>query len=118
MTLSIDGTDIGQIIEVASIVGSIVATLIAGLIVYLMVRPPRHVRQRRKAEKRGEIRTEVDPDESEQLWRLVDRMDARLEVLERALADQIERPAIGSRDTHETEQTLAPVEDRDSGRKE
>ena len=115
MTLSIDGTDIGQIIEVASIVGSIVATLIAGLIVYLMVRPPRHVRQRRKAEKRGEIRIETDPADAEQLWRLVDRMELRLEVLERALADQVERPAIGTR---EREQTLAPVEDRDSGRKE
>jgi len=115
MTLSIDGTDIGQIIEVASLVGSIVAMLVVGLLVYLMVRPPRHVRQARKAERRGEVRTEIDPNEAEQLWRLVDRMELRLEVLERALADQIDRPAIGGRDR---EPKLAPVEDRDSGRTE
>ena len=115
MTLSIDGTDIGQIVEVASLVGSIGAMLVVGLIVYLMVRPPRHVRERRKAEKRGDVATEMDPNEAEQLWRLVDRMELRLEVLERALADQLDRPALGGRDS---KATLAPVEDRDSGRTE
>ena len=64
-----------------------------------MVRPPRHVRERRKAEKRGEIRPETDPTEAEEMWRVVERMESRLEVLERALADQIERPAIGRRET-------------------
>jgi len=113
MTLSIDGTDIGEIIEIASIVGSIVTMLVVGLLVYLMVRPPRHVRDRRKADARA---IEPDPVEAEQLWRLVDRMEARLEVLERALADRIERPAIGGR---EQQRILAPVEDdRDSARKE
>lgn len=113
MTLSIDGTDIGEIIEIASIVGSIVTMLVVGLLVYLMVRPPRHVRDRRKADARP---IELDPVEAEELWRLVDRMEARLEVLERALADRIERPAIGGR---EQQRILAPVEDdRDSGRKE
>jgi hypothetical protein len=115
MTLSIDGTDIGRFIEVASLVGSIVAMLVVGLLVYLMVRPPRHVRQARKAVRRGEAGTEADPVEAEELWRLVDRMESRLGVLERALADQLDRPAIGGR---ETEHSLAPVEDRDSGRTE
>lgn len=108
MTVSIDGTQVGQIVEIASLVGGIVAMLIVGLLVYLMVRPPRRVRERRRAEKRGEIRTETDPAEAEQLWRLVDRMESRLEVLERALADQVERPAVGRR---ERQRTLAPVED-------
>ena len=113
MTVSIDGTQIGEIIEVASLVGSIVTMLVVGLLVYLMVRPPRHVRERRRAEKRGEIRTGTDPIEAEQLWRLVDRMESRLEVLERALADQVERPAIGRR---EREQDLLPAEDgRETG---
>ncbi len=115
MTLSVNGTDFMQIVEIASWVGSIIGMLIVGLIVYLMVRPPRHIRDRRRAEKRGETRAEPDPAEAEHLWRLVDRMELRLEVLERALADQVERPAIGGR---ETEQTFAPVEDRDSGRTE
>jgi hypothetical protein len=112
MTLSIDGTNVGEIIEVASLVGSIVAMLVIGLLVYLMVRPPKHVRERRRAEKRGEIRTQLDPADAEQLWRLVDRMESRLEVLERALADQVERPAIGQRE-------LAPAEDgRETGERE
>jgi hypothetical protein len=107
MTVQIDGTDIGQIVEIASIVGSIVAVLVASLIVYLLVRPPRHVRERRRAERRGDLLIEADPIEADELRRLVDRMESRLEVLERALADQIERPAIGRR---ETEQTLTPAE--------
>lgn len=107
MTVQIDGTEIGQIIEVASIVGGIVAMLVAGLILYLLVRPPRHVRQRRRAERRGELTLESDPIEAEELRRLVDRMEARLDVLERALGDRIERPAIGRRDS---EQSLTPAE--------
>ena len=113
MTLSLDGTDIGQIIEVATWVGSIVTMLVAGLIVYLMARPPRHVRRRRDSEPRT---AEPDAVTTEELWRLVDRMEMRLEVLERALADRTgQRPAIGA---DQNEQALASVEDRDSGRKE
>jgi len=112
MTLSIDGTDIGEIIEIASLVGTIVTMLVVGLLVYLMVRPPRHVRERRKAEA---SRVETEPLDAEELVRLLDRMDARLEVLERAVADETRRPAIGGR---QTKQVLAPVEDRDSGRTE
>ena len=116
MTVSIDGTQIGEIVEIASLVGGIVTMLIVGLLVYLMVRPPRHVRERRRAEKRGEIRAEMDPVETEQLWRLVDRMESRLEVLERALADQIERPALGR---SEQQRILAPVEDgQETGERE
>jgi hypothetical protein len=115
MTLSIDGTDIGQIIEIASLVGSIVAMLVVGLLIYLMVRPPRHVRQARKAERRGEAATATDPIEAEDLWRVVDRMESRLAVLERALADQLDRPAVGGR---ETERILARVGDGASGRTE
>lgn len=104
MTLSVDGTDISEAIQAAAFVGSIVAMLVVGLLVYLMVRPPRQVRERRKAEPRH---AELEPAEAEELWRLVERMEARLEVLERALADQIERPAIGGRGT---ERTLTSVE--------
>jgi len=108
MTVQIDGTEIGQIVEIASIVGSIVAVLVASLIVYLLVRPPRHVRERRRAERRSDLMIEADPIEADELRRTVDRMEARLEVLERALADQIERPAIGRR---ETGQALTPADD-------
>jgi len=107
MTVQIDGTEIGQIVELASIVGTIVAVLLGSLIVYLLVRPPRHVRERRRAERRGDLMIEADPVEAEDLRRTVDRMEARLEVLERALVDQIERPAPGRRDS---ERNSAPAE--------
>ena len=116
MTLEIDGVNVMAIVEIVAFVASVIAMLVVGLLVYLMVRPPRHVRERRRAEKRGEVLPrEADPAEAEQLGRLVDRMETRLEVLERALADQLERPAIARRDT---EQDLAPVEDRQAGRME
>ena len=115
MTLEIDGVNVMAIVEIVAFVASVIAMLVVGLLVYLMVRPPRHVRERRRAEKRGELPRETDPAEAEELGRLVDRMEARLEMLERALADQLERPAIARRDT---EQDLAPVADRQAGRKE
>jgi hypothetical protein len=120
MTLSIDGTEIGPIIEIASIVGSIVGALIIGLIVYLMVRPPRHIRQRRKAERRGEIAPRAyDEGEAEDLHGVADRMEQRLQVLERALADRIDRPANARRDEDEVQHDLTPAEGgRDPGRKE
>ncbi len=82
MTVSIDGTDIGTILEVASIVGTIVAMLVIGLLVYLMVRPPRHVREARRRERspHSEIATE-------QIVALLDRMEQRLATLERVVAD-------------------------------
>ena len=89
MTVQIDGTQIGEIIEVAATVFSILLMIVCAWFVYLMVRPSRNARAQAR---------EADPIGAEELRRLVDRMEARLDVLERALADQIERPAIGRRD--------------------
>jgi hypothetical protein len=82
MTLSIDGTNIGEIIEIAVVVGSIVTMLIVGLLIYLMVRPPRRSREVR--------RPEPEAIESEELLQLLDRMEQRLAVLERAVGDENE----------------------------
>jgi hypothetical protein len=101
MSISVNGADIGHIVETVATVGSILATLIAALIVYLMVRPSRRARP------------EAEPAETEELWRIVDLMDRRLEVLERALADQLNRPRHADRE----QATFAPAgEGRDSGR--
>ena len=122
MTVSIDGTDIAAIAEGAAWAGSMVGILIVSLIVYLLVRPPRHVRQRRKAERRGEIAPRAHDEgeaEAEDLHRVADRMEERLQVLERVLADRIDRPAIGRRGEDDGQHELTPAEDgRDSGRKE
>jgi hypothetical protein len=109
MTFSIDGNDIAQIAQVAATVGSIVATLVVCFVVYLMVRPSRKDRER------GKVR-EADPAEAEEMWRIVDLMERRLEMLERSLADQRERS--GGR-ADEAPRIFAPAEDgRDSGRKQ
>jgi RecA/RadA recombinase len=112
MTISLNGNDIGQMIEIAATVGSIVATLIVGFIIYLVVRPSRRDRYRR-------AELQADPRESEEMWRLVDRMEARLETLERALADQIERPRERAVEKDTEDRLFAPADHgRDSGRNE
>ena len=109
MTVSISPADVAGIVQVAATVFSILPMLVVGWFVYLMVRPSRRDRPRRRAEA-------ADPVEAEQLWRIVDLMERRLEVLERALADQLERPR-GRAD--ETPRIFAPAGNgRDSGRKE
>jgi large-conductance mechanosensitive channel len=86
MTLRIHGMDVVSAIEVAALVGSIVAMLVIGLIVFLMVRPVRN---------RGEAaRAEPDRVDAEEMVRLMEVMERRLELLERAVADQ-------RRDEHE-----------------
>ncbi len=79
MTVQIDGTDVMAIAEGLAWAGTIVAMLIIGLLVYLMVRPPR---------RRHETRVqEPEAIENEELLRLLERMEQRLTVLERAVSD-------------------------------
>jgi diguanylate cyclase (GGDEF)-like protein len=51
MTISLNGNDVSEAIEIAMAVGGLVSLLIVGLLVYLLVRPPR----RRRVEARPEI---------------------------------------------------------------
>jgi large-conductance mechanosensitive channel len=103
MTLSISPGDAAEIVSVAATVFSILLMLIIGWFVYLMVRPSRKERERRRAR-------EADPAEAEELWRIVDLMERRLALLERALAGRLE-------DQRKTDFLLAD-EGRESGRKE
>jgi hypothetical protein len=107
MTMQVNGHDIMAAIHVARIVGSIVTMLVVGLLIWWAVRPPRRVRDRNEA-------IESDAADNEALWRVVERMEERLEVLERALADQVERPQVrGPR----REENFAPANDGpESGR--
>lgn len=82
MTVEIDGVDLIAAAEAAALIGGLVAMLVIGLLVYLLVRPPRHVREARRRP------VELQESEAEQLLDLMGRMEARLEVLERALADE------------------------------
>lgn len=109
MTMQVNGDDIMMAVHVARIVGSILFMLVVGLLIVWAVRPSRRVRDRREAEANHEA-------DNEAVWRTLERMEDRLEVLERAMADQVERPRVrGPRE----DRILAPAEEgRDSGRTE
>ena len=81
MTVEIDGVDVVAAAQAAALIGGIIAMLVIGLLVYWLVRPPRHVREARRRP------PELEESEAEQLLDLMGRMESRLEVLERALAD-------------------------------
>ncbi len=91
MTVEIDGINMIELIETLSLVGGIVGMLVIGLLIYLLVRPPKHVRQGRRRP------LELQESEAEALLGLMDRMESRLEVLERALPDQTEVAATKAR---------------------
>ena len=82
MTVQIDGIDIVAAAQAGALIGGIIAVLVIGLLFYLLVRPPRHVREAKRRP------VELPEQEAEQLLGLMERMESRLEVLERALADQ------------------------------
>ena len=82
MTISINGAEFGEAIAIASVVGSIVSFLIVALVIYLVVRPPRH--------RRIEAAREADPIEAGEMIALMERMERRMEVLERAIGDRDE----------------------------
>ena len=81
MTISIDGTEIGDIVELAMIVGSIAAFVVVAIIIYFLVRPPR---------RRPPPMIEAEPIEAEEMLALMDRMERRLVVLERAVTAEAE----------------------------
>ena len=77
MTFQINGSDVADIIRVATVVGTIVAMLVGGLVLYLLVRPPR--------KSRVERRPDAEALDAEEVIQVIDRMEQRLEVLERAM---------------------------------
>jgi hypothetical protein len=79
--------------------------LVIGLVILWAVRSPRRA---------GRDAIDTNADDNEAMWRIVDRMEERLEVLERALADQVDQPRMRE---PRREETFAPADDgRDSGR--
>lgn len=80
MTVSFNGAEFGQAIAVASVVGSIVSFMIVALIIYLVVRPPRH--------RRDQALREAEMIDAQEMLAVMERMERRLEVLERAVADE------------------------------
>jgi hypothetical protein len=108
-TVQVNGSDIMAVVHVVRIVGGIVTMLVVGLLIWWAVRPSRRLRDRREAGER-------DTADNEDLWRVLERMEDRLEVLERAMADQVETPALRA---PRRNGILAPAEEgRDSGRME
>jgi len=114
MSIQISPADFRDIVDVASIVGSVVATMLAVWIVYLIVRPSRRAREEQRLER------DERPGELDEMWRIMDRMDDRLEVLERALAAEERAPQITRRRKADDEDRLLSPADggRDAGGKE
>jgi len=111
-TVQVNGDDIVAAVHVARIVGSIVTMLIVGLLFWWAVRPSRRVRDRREAARHEN----VEAADNEDLWRAVERMEERLDVLERAMGDQDEPRRLRA---PREDRILAPAEEgRDSGRTE
>jgi hypothetical protein len=77
-----NGDDLWDIVRIGMLLGTVLLTVGICAIVLNMIRPKKGSRRDR----------ETDPAESEELWRIVDVMEARLDVLERAMSDQIEAP--------------------------
>ena len=77
MTISMDAAEVMTAVEVAAWVVSLVAMLIGAWVVYLIVRPSRR-RQRGP---------ELDSAGGQEMLRLMDRMERRLQVLERVVAE-------------------------------
>ena len=112
-TVQVDGDDVMMAVHAVRIVGSIVTMLIVGLLIWWAVRPSRRVRDRRE---RPQSELEREAADQEDLWRVVARMEERLEALERAMADQIAPPLPRA---PRRDGILAPAEEgRDSGRTE
>jgi len=107
VSIQVNGDDFMMAIHVVRIVGTIVSLVVMGLLIAWAVRPSRRNRDRREA-------VENDTADNDAMWRIVDRMEERLEVLERALADQVDRPPVRA---PRSEEIFAPADEgRDSGR--
>lgn len=105
MSISLNPGDVRDIVEIASIVGTIVSVLLFAIVAYFLVRPKRG--------RAAPSRPEPDRIEIEEMLALIDRMERRLAVLERAMPET-ERPRRVA--PPESEEILKAVADRKLGR--
>jgi len=105
MTISLNGNYIMEAIEIASIVGSVIAALLVGLVIYLMVRP--------KRDPAAPMQRDIDAIDAETVIALIERMESRLAVLERAIGHEDAQPRLAPRDEENFE---AAEPGRDLGR--
>ncbi|MGQ0660838.1 hypothetical protein [Sphingosinicella sp.] len=105
MTISMSANEVMEAIEIATIVGSIVALVIGAWVIYLLVRPPRH--------KRDAVQPEADALDREEMLASMDRMERRLETLERLVTHDDQPARIAPRAADEVSEA---VEDRALGR--
>ena len=97
MTVSFNGAEFAEAIAIASVVGSIVAFLIVAFVIYLMVRPPRR--------SRIEPAREAETIDAEEVIALMERMERRMEVLERAVGDETKTRSVRVLETAEAPAT-------------
>ena len=105
MTFSLSPGDLQDAIEIASIVGTVVTITIFAIIAYFLVRP----KKRRNAPERQE----ADQLQMEEMLALMDRMERRLETLERAIGEDRPQRLAARREEHEI---LEAADSRELGR--
>jgi hypothetical protein len=88
MTVSMNADQVIGSIQLAAGIGAFIGVVVLGLLIYLLVRP-----SRRPPPGRVEDADALDPEE---VLDLLERMNQRLGVLERAMVEQDEAPKIGS----------------------
>ena len=105
MTFSMSPADFRDAIEIASIVGTVVTITIFAMIAYFLVRP----KKRRNAPEREA----PDQIQMEEMLVLMDRMERRLETLERAIGEDRPQRIAARRDEDEN---FEAAESRELGR--
>ncbi|MGQ0559521.1 MAG: hypothetical protein ACT4OE_08050 [Sphingosinicella sp.] len=89
MTVSVDGTDLVQALEVAVFAGVMLAMVLIAFIVWLMVRPARNARMQGEPRHVREARRQPQPHDKfdgERMLASIERIEQRLATFERGIA--------------------------------